>query len=92
MIAPDRDVAHFNCGFVLNRREASLDVLPRFASIDGPNHHFEPVESVVVQQYRPRELLRWNSGVRSARLQSSWQILTCQGVQHATVRRGRHFG
>lgn len=46
MIAPEIDFAHFNRNFVLNSRDALLDVLRNFASSYVPDRRFEPVERV----------------------------------------------
>nr|WP_314447284.1 nuclear transport factor 2 family protein [uncultured Sphingomonas sp.] len=46
MIAPDIDFAHFNRNFVLNSRDALLEVLRGFASSYVPDRQFEPVERV----------------------------------------------
>lgn len=46
MIAPDIDFAHYNRDFVLNSRDALLDVLRSFASSYVPDRRFEPVERV----------------------------------------------
>lgn len=48
LIAPDIDFAHFNRDFVLNSRDALLDVLRGFASSYVPDRHFEPAERVTV--------------------------------------------
>jgi len=46
LIAPDIDFAHFNRDFVLNSRDALLEVLRGFASTYAPDRHFEPAERV----------------------------------------------
>jgi hypothetical protein len=48
MIAPDIDFAHFNRNFVLNSRDALLDVLRGFAASYVPDRHFEAPERVTV--------------------------------------------
>uniref|UniRef100_UPI0035CC48CC nuclear transport factor 2 family protein n=1 Tax=uncultured Sphingomonas sp. TaxID=158754 RepID=UPI0035CC48CC len=48
MIAPDLDFAHFNRAFVLDSRDALLDVLKDFASRYVPDRHFEAPERVSV--------------------------------------------
>lgn len=46
MIAPDIDFAHYNRDFVLNSRDALLNVLRDFARSYVPDRRFEPVERV----------------------------------------------
>lgn len=48
LIAPDLDFAHFNRAFVLNGRDALLDVLRNFAADYVPDRHFEAPERVTV--------------------------------------------
>ncbi|WP_225008870.1 nuclear transport factor 2 family protein [Novosphingobium percolationis] len=48
LIAPDVDFSHYNRNFVLNSRDALLDVLRGFAASYVPDRHFEDAEMVCV--------------------------------------------
>lgn len=48
LIDPDLDFAHFNRGFILNGREALIEVLKGFAGTYAPDRHFEPASRVTV--------------------------------------------
>lgn len=48
LIAPDIDFAHYNRNFVLNLRDALIDVLRGFADSYVPDRHFEAPEMVCV--------------------------------------------
>lgn len=47
MIAPDIDFAHFNRNFVMNSRDALLEVLQGFAASYAPDRRFEDAEMVL---------------------------------------------
>ena len=49
MIAPDIDFTHFNRDFVLNSRDALLDILRHFANHLMPDRHFDAPERVIAQ-------------------------------------------
>lgn len=47
LIAPDIDFAHFNRNFVMNSRDALLEVLQGFAASYAPDRRFEDAEMVL---------------------------------------------
>lgn len=47
LMAPDIDFAHFNRDFVLNSRDALIEVLQGFASTYAPDRKFEDAEMVL---------------------------------------------
>lgn len=47
LMAPDIDFAHFNRDFVLNSRDALIEVLQGFAATYAPDRRFEDAEMVL---------------------------------------------